>query len=348
MKKIKGVFGIAFLLLLLCACTPSDEKNKTESERKFLLGTTVQITIDQQGKRDVLEECFRLVQSLGERIDVNDASHESEIDKINENAGRKFVKVDSNIFRLIEISLRYAKESDGLFDPTIGPITSLWHIGFDDARKPSQAEIDQALKRINYKDVELDKKNERVFLRKRDMKLDLGAIAKGFIADEVAELLQKRKVKSSIIDLGGNIYVLGHSFRGDFPWTVGIQDPNKARNTVIGYLKGENESFVTSGIYERYLKVGGKTYHHLMNPKTGYPFENDLAGVTIQSKHSVDGDGLSTTLFALGVEKGKQFIEKMSGTEALFVTKDDKIEVTSGLVDSFELDSKSGYHLAAD
>jgi thiamine biosynthesis lipoprotein len=191
--------------------------------------------------------------------------------------------------------------------------------------------------------VELDDKNETVYLKEKGMQLDLGAIAKGFITDETVSYFKKHGVTTAIIDLGGNVFVMGHSPRGeDTPWTVGIQDPNKARNTVIGYVYGKNKSFVTSGIYERFLEVDGKKYHHILSPKTGYPYENDLAGVTIVTDKSIDGDGLSTTLFALGRTAGTKFIENMKDTEAIFVTKDDKVYTTSGLKD-FKLEDESGY-----
>lgn len=118
------------------------------------------------------------------------------------------------------------------------------------------------------------------------------------------KVLKDNGVTTAIVDLGGNVYVLGHSPRGkDMDWTVGIQDPNKARNTVLGQVKESNKTLVTSGIYERYLKVDGKTYHHLFDRETGYPFDNDIAGVTIITDKSIDGDGLSTAVFSMGVKK---------------------------------------------
>ena len=134
------------------------------------------------------------------------------------------------------------------------------------------------------------------------MKIDLGAIAKGFMTDVVVELLQNHDVTSAIIDLGGNIFVMGTNTSGK-DWSVGVQDPFSPRGSIIGKLNAADKSVVTSGIYERYLEVDGETYHHLLNPQDGYPFDNGLAGVSVITDHSIDGDALSTILFAKGLMK---------------------------------------------
>ncbi len=178
------------------------------------------------------------------------------------------------------------------------------------------------------------------------MKLDLSGIAKGYITDQVKKVLVKDGVTSAIIDLGGNVYVLGPSPTNHSNWTVGIQDPKKSRGTAIGSIPEMNKTIVTSGIYERYLKVGKTVYSHLMDPKTGYPFQNNLMGVSIVTKNLVDGDALSTATFDKGLEKGYQYIEQKRGTNAIFITKDKKVYVTSGLKNKFKLFKDSGYKLA--
>ena len=178
------------------------------------------------------------------------------------------------------------------------------------------------------------------------MKLDLSGIAKGYITDQLKKVLVKDGVTSAIIDLGGNVYVLGPSPTNHSNWTVGIQDPKKSRGTAIGSIPEMNKTIVTSGIYERYLKVGKTVYIHLMDPKTGYPFQNNLMGVSIVTKNLVDGDALSTATFDKGLEKGYQYIEQKRGTDAIFITKDKKVYVTSGLKNKFKLFKDSGYKLA--
>nr|WP_240795578.1 FAD:protein FMN transferase [Aquibacillus halophilus] len=301
------------------------------------MGTIVTVKIYDEGKEDVLEPVFKKIQSLSNQITTNET--ESDIEKINKNAGVEPVIVSNDIYRLIEAGKTYSEMSGGSFDISIGPLTKLWHIGYDDARKPNQQEIDAILSLINYKDVELNSEESTVFLREKGMKLDLGAIAKGFIADEVVAVLKDHNVTTAIIDLGGNIYVLGNNPSGN-AWTVGIQNPFAPRGETVGKIPEANKSIVTSGIYERYLEVDGTKYHHLLNPKDGYPFMNDIAGVTIISTESIDGDALSTSVFSKGLEGGMDYIESFDGVEAVFVSTDKKIYITSGLKEVFELTSE--------
>lgn len=348
-KKLTAAFiSLLVVFLVFTGCSGKEAAKETVvnkepySDEQFLIGTYVQIRIYDDGKEDVLKKSFDRVKELGDKITVNEEG--SEIDEVNAQAGIKPVQVSDDIYELLKQAYTYSEDSDGGFDMAIGPITQLWHIGFDDARKPSQEEIDQALKLVDYKKVQLNDADKTVYLEEKGMELDLGAIAKGYITDEVVKVLKDNGVTTAIVDLGGNVFVLGHSPRGeDEDWTVGIQDPNKSRNTVVGTIKERNKTLVTSGIYERYLNVDGQTYHHLFNPKTGYPFDNDIAGVTIIADKSIDGDGLSTAVFALGTKKGLEYVEKLDGIDAIFVTKDDKVYVSKDIEDDFELGEDSGY-----
>ncbi|MGP5431255.1 FAD:protein FMN transferase [Enterococcus malodoratus] len=350
MKKRILVLFFGLIAIILTACGSSQPKinEKPYEDKQFLMGTYVQIRIYDDGKKSALKPAFNRVKELADKITVNQEG--SEIDEINKQAGIKPVKVTNDMYYLLKEAYKYSQDSKGGFDMAIGSITSLWRIGFPDARKPAQSEIDQALKLVNYHDVEFNDTEKTVYLKQAGMKLDLGAIAKGYITDEVVKVLKGNDVTTAIIDLGGNVFVMGHSPRGDQneDWTVGIQDPNQARNVVLGSVPESNMSLVTSGIYERYLEADGKTYHHLFNPKTGYPFDNDIAGVTIVSKKSIDGDGLSTAVFSMGVKDGLKYVEELKDTEAIFVTRDDKVYVTSGLKDRFELNKEAGYKMGND
>ncbi len=346
--------GISFMVLT--GCTNSAKKTTTESsastkilkdpysDEQFLLGTYVRIRVYDEGKEAALKPAFDRVKKLGDKITINQKG--SEIDEVNEQAGIKPVKVSDDVYTLVKRAYEYSQDSQGGFDMAIGAITQLWRIGFDDARKPSQEEIDQALKLVDYHKIELNDQEKTVYLKEKGMIIDLGAIAKGYITDEVVKVLKKQGVTTAIVDLGGNVYVLGHSPRGENQdWTVGIQDPNMARGSVLGSIKERNKTLVTSGIYERYLEVDGKKYHHLFDPKTGYPFDNDIASVTIITDKSIDGDGLSTAVFSMGVKKGLEYVESElnNGTEAIFVTKDDKVYVTDPIKDTFKLSEDSHY-----
>ncbi len=358
-KRIFTLFLVPMALLTLTSCSTNQKESKnaekatskatkllTEPYKKeeFLMGTYVRVQIFDEGKEEVLEKTFDRIKELDKKITVNQKG--SEVDEINEQAGIKPVKVSDDVYRLAEDSLYYSKDSKGGFDLTIGPITELWHIGFDDARKPAQKEIDEKLKLVNYEKVQLNEKEKTVYLKDKGMQLDLGAIAKGFITDEAVKVLEDNEVTSGIVDLGGNIYVLGNSPRSkDGEWKIGIQDPNEARNTIAGSVKKKDMSLVTSGIYERNLEVDGKLYHHLFDSKTGYPFENELAGVTIISNTSVAGDGLSTGVFSMGVKNGMAYVEARDDIDAIFITKEDDIYLSSGIKDNFTLNEDSPYKI---
>ena len=270
----------------------------------------------------------------------------SDVYRINQAAGKEAVKVDDRTFEVIEKAIETSEESDGLFDISIGAVTNLWKIGDEDARKPSDEEIQAALPYINYKDIALDKENQTVYIKK-GMTLELGAISKGYIADKVRELFESKGITTAIINLGGNVVVMGDSPKTQQGWNVGVQDPDQVRGATVGSVPETHDSVVTSGIYERYIEVDGVKYHHILDPKTGYPVENDISGVTVFSKTSVQGDALSTTLFLLGVEKGLAFINQMDGVEAVFIDKEHGVHLSDGLKDSFELTNEE-YHLVSE
>ena len=339
----KGLIWICILALssLLAGCGQSAQSKEPEitnnpsKQTAFLMGTIVTVKVYDEGKEEVLEPVFERIESLANEITQEDEAG-SEIVNVNRHAGIKPVKVSEDIYKLIEVGKNHSNQAEGSFDISVGPLTYLWHIGFPDARVPEQSEIDEVLPLIDYEKIELNQEEQTVFLTEKGMQLDLGAIAKGFITDEVKEILDEHHVQSAIIDLGGNIYVMGKNAAGK-AWTVGIQDPFSARGETVGKVPESNKSIVTSGVYERYLEAEGKKYHHLLNPNDGYPFKNDIAGVSIISDKSIDGDALSTAVFSKGIIEGRKYIEDIEGAEAIFVSHDKKVYTTSGLSKEFVL-----------
>lgn len=361
-KKILLLMAVTTLGFTLTACgsnTATTSANQPEiaegmrsdpyRQEEFLLGTYTRLSVYDEGKKEALTPAFAKMRELGDKITINESG--SEIDAINEKAGIEPVVVSADVYELVKTAKDYSVQSKGAFNLVIGAITQLWRIGFDDARKPSQAEIDEALTKLDYNKVQLNDEEKSVYLEEPGMVIDLGAIAKGYIADEVANVLKAEGVTSGIVDLGGNILVIGHSYRGaDKDWNVGIQDPNDARGTVIGSVKVADKTVVTSGIYERYLEIDGEKYHHIFDTNTGYPVANDLASVSVITEHSMDGDALTTLIFAKGLEEGLKFVEEQTpaGTEAIFITREGKVYVTKGLKDNFELNPDSGYEMAEE
>ena len=343
MKQWKMLFSLIVALLVVTSCGKENEARDLVSDpysrTEFMMGTVVNVKIYNEGKEEVLTAVFDRMEELAGKITVDEPG--SEVEAINQQAGIAPVAVSEDVYELLEAAYAYSEETRGSFDMTIGPLTELWHIGFDDARKPEQTEIDEALTLVDYRQVEFDEANQTVYLPKQGMRLDLGAIAKGYITDEVVKVLKEHEVDTAIVDLGGNVFVLGHSPRAEnADWNVGVQDPFETRGEILGSIPVSNQTIVTSGIYERFLEVDGMQYHHLMDPETGYPFDNEIAGVSIISEKSIDGDGLSTAAFSDGLEAGLDYIEQIEGVEAIFVTKDRNVYVTDGL--------KKGFHLNND
>lgn len=342
-KIQKSIYKATLLVILLAACSlnflgclpksiPSGDDPLKRTE--FVLGTSVTISLYDHQSSDLLNKAFNKLRDLEDILSINKS--DTLIDTINKNAAIKSVKVDSETLFIITKSLEYSTLSDGSFDITIGPIVKLWNIGFPDARVPSPEEIDAKLNLVDYRQIEIDQSNNAVFLKSKGMLIDLGGIAKGYAADEVVKMLKQNGTRHALVDIGGNVYALGTKPDGSL-WKIGIQDPFNPRGRVIGSIALSDKSIVTSGIYERYLEEGGKKYHHILNPDTGYPFENELASVTVITSNSIDGDALSTSVFSKGLEDGLEFVDTLEDVEAIFVTKDKKVYITKNLEDSFAL-----------
>lgn len=348
MPKFKIKF-ISFTLILLLitafttACTPKQSESETAtgepiSKEDILLGTSCKVTIYDKTSREVLDKVFDRIAEIEDKMTINKET--SEIITLNEKSGSEFVSLSPDTYEVIKRGLYYSDISKGKFDISIGPLVKLWGVGTPEARVPSQAEIDSTRPLINYKNILLDDKNTRAMLKEKGMIVDLGAIAKGYAADEVKRILLENGVKHAIINLGGNIYALGTK-PDKTDWKIGIQNPFQSTGSYLGIIGVANKTVVTSGVYERYFEEDGKNYHHILDTETGYPVENSLVGVSIIADKSIDGDGLSTSVFSLGLEKGMELIESLDTVDAIFITSDSEIYLSSGLKDKFTLTDTS-------
>jgi thiamine biosynthesis lipoprotein len=331
-----------FLPLLMCLFIGTGCRQGEPSRAEFVLGTVCSISLYDQGKPRVYQEIFRRFREIENRMSITIQG--TDVERVNANAGLEPVQVHDDVFAVIERALYFAEISGGAFDPTIGPLVSLWGIGGDSPRLPGQAEIDAALPLINWRDVALDREKQTVFLTRPGMALDLGAIAKGYAADEAAAIIRKARLKRAIVDLGGNVLTSGRK-QDKSPWRIGVQNPLDSRGAYIGVLNLQEKTVVTSGVYERFFELDGQRYHHILSPADGYPARNDLLSVTIIAGRSMDADALSTAAFVLGYEKGRALLDSIDGAEAVFVFEDKSIRLTSGA--EFTLTDDS-YRIAAD
>ena len=252
---------------------------------------------------------------------------------INHLAGVKSVSVHPELFELIELGKYHSLAEGSHLNITIGPLVQTWRIGFSDARLPSTEEIQQALSLTDPNLLELNPEDCSVFLTKKGMKLDLGALAKGYIADKIKDYLLSQGVTSALINLGGNVLTIGQNAVSQRAWRIGIQNPKQPRGNHSAILAVTNQSVVTSGIYERTLTVEGQNYHHILDRKTGYPIENQLASLTIVSDKSVDGEIWTTRLFGESPTSILSQIEQQTGIEALIITQDSQLFCSSGLLE---------------
>ncbi|MEL1134774.1 FAD:protein FMN transferase [Desulfitobacterium sp. THU1] len=325
----------------LVGCSDTETKVKEiepVAETTFLMGTVAKITIyDEIKDKEVFQRIFDRITDIERRMTINNEYPESEIIRLNDAAGKDFIKLSSDTFFVLEKAKYFSELSQGKFDITVGPIVKLWNIGFPDARVPGKDEITKALPLVDHHELILDKENLTAKLNQPGMKLDLGAIAKGYAADEAVKILKEAGIEHAIVNLGGNVIVINKKLDGSL-WRLGLQDPYEPRGDSMGVVLLNDQTLVSSGTYERYLEENGKIYHHLLDPDTGYPGDNGLISVSIITKESVNADGLSTGTFLLGLDKGMKLIEELPDTEAVFITTDKKVYVTSGVNESnFEI-----------
>jgi thiamine biosynthesis lipoprotein len=330
---ITPVGPLAALLVIATLAGCSDKLSKPVSETRQLLGTTCTVTLYDRAPRGIFEKVFARIDEIERRMTLNGTG--SEVIAVNEAAGRAPAAVSPDTFSVISAGLEYSRLSQGAFDITIGPLVKSWGIGSDSARVPPEHEIREKLALIDYTKVRTDERSGTVYLEEPGMMLDLGAIAKGYAADETVRILTENGVKSAIIDLGGNIMLVGKKSDGT-DWRIGVQDPDGMRGSYIGVIESGPGAVVTSGVYERFFVRDGVRFHHILDTETGYPVDNGLTSVTIVTPRSTDADGLSTSVFSLGLEKGIELIEHLPGVEAIFLTWDKQIWITSGLTGSFK------------
>jgi thiamine biosynthesis lipoprotein len=323
------IFSIAVCVCFTACAGPLPPQSE------FVLGTVCTVNLYQGGSRQLYRQIFARLREIEGLMSVT--LPDSEITAVNRHAGNVPVPVSPATLEVIEAALRYASLSGGAFDPTIGPLVSLWGIGSDTGRLPADREIKEALPLVNREDLLIDQEAGTVFLRRPDMRLDLGGIAKGYAADEAVRIIrQNSKVKGAIIDLGGNIFAYGER-EGNLPWRIGVQNPLEGRGAYLGILEVKNKTVVTSGVYERFLEIDGRRYHHILSTRDGYPIDNGLLSVTIIADRSIDADALSTLIFTLGWETGIPLAESLENVEALCVLEDMTIRGTSGAFGFFTL-----------
>ncbi|NCB73295.1 MAG: FAD:protein FMN transferase [Clostridia bacterium] len=292
----------------------------------YALGTENSITT-QENCAAVLDKVIGRVAEIENKMSAFKAS--SEISIIAANAGKRPVAVSDEVYKVLELALKISRSSGGAFDITVRPLTKLWAFGMGKNTVPKSSKIASAKNFVGYDSIELDSKNNTVFLKKAGTKLDLGGIAKGYAADEAKRLLTENGVKRALINFGGNVFALGSSFDGA-PWKIGIQNPLSVRGETVLSIELSDKTVVTSAVNERFFIKGGRRYHHILNPLTGQPASSGLLSVSVIAESSMLADALSTAAFVLGAKDGVKLVRSY-GAEAIFITD------SGDILSSFEI-----------
>ncbi len=323
-KKIISVISWALLFIVLFfigffTARNSGDKIKTIKRTQILLGTVVEIQVRDDNKKadDAISKAFEEMKRIDDLFTT--FSDQSPVFKIN-NQIDTIIKVDTEIYNLIILCDSITKLSDGCFDVSLNNIIKVWGFDADNFRVPAKSEIDSALMLGGWNNVKI-LAEDKIF-KKKKIELNFGAIAKGYAVDKAIEVLRNSEIKEALVNAGGEISVIGTN------WTVGIQHPRKI-NSIIKKIKLNENTIATSGDYEQYFEVDGIRYHHILDPKTGYP-STGLQSVTIINKSNTFADALATAVFVMGKEKGIKLIESLDDTEAMIIDSDGNIFYSSG------------------
>ena len=316
-KKITII--IIFLIIavsLFISLSSEKNNNKLYSKKRFLMDTTVEIkVVGSKKSNNIINETFEVMKEWEEEL--NRYHKNSLVFKLNRNS-QNGIKVSDQKIKLFQEIKKYAKLTDGYFDPTIAPLIDLWGFGKETNQIPAQNDIKSALQLVDYNDIKVDEEENKIYLPKKT-KIDLGAVAKGYIIDRAYEFLKANNINNFFINAGGNIRVSGMNTSENRLWNIGISKPRDSSQIYKNYILSISEGAVaTSGDYERYFIKNSKRYSHLINPKTGYPSQ-ELQSVTIYTSKAISADIFSTSLFIMGWDKAKERIKNSDEIAGLLI-----------------------------
>jgi FAD:protein FMN transferase len=324
-RKITLVAALFFGTLGVAGCT-GDGSDRLHKESRLLMGTLVEVTA--VGPRDKAAAAIQAALDEIKRVEDLTSFHKpSALARLNEAAGTGAVVVDPELFTLVERSLKIARDTNGAFDPTIGPLTRLWHFSAGEPRLPDPSEIAEALGKLGWEKIKLDPHSHAVLLTEPGMAIDLGAFAKGYALERARDRIKERGISSALVNIGGDIMAMGEKEPGK-PWRVGIQDPRNP-TSMVAVVAAKDRAVITSGDYERFFVKEGKRYHHILDPKTGYPAES-LQSATILADDPSTTQPMGTALFVLGVQEGLKYVESKPGLEALLIDSSGTVRLSRG------------------
>jgi thiamine biosynthesis lipoprotein len=330
MRKKVFLLGICLLFaLLLCGCRQGESTDTETSEKQtaevFAMDTIMDLTVYGDNAKELLTQAREWISRYENLFSVNVES--SDVAKINAADGKP-VEVSDDTYELIQKSLEVSRQTDGLFDISVYPLVCAWGFTTDEYRVPDQSEIAEKQKLIDYKKIILSDGNKVQIAS--GMEIDLGGIAKGYLSQKLMELFREGGATAAVISLGGNVQTMGEKPDGE-PFVVGIANPQDS-SEVYGTMEIGEKAVITSGAYQRYFEQGGKTYHHIMDVRTGEPAESDLGSVTVISDEGETADALATALYVMGKEKAIQFAKANQNIQLVLIDKQNEVWTSDGIV----------------
>lgn len=312
-KKITVALSALIILIVPIVIITINGSGKTYIKQGIYFDTYNEITVYSRKDYQKLDEVFEKLAYYDTLFDRRNEN--SDIYRLNNSEGKP-VSVSEDTYSLLKTACEYCEESNNAVDITIAPVIDLWGFGTDEAKEvPTDSELNEALMHVDYTTIEFRNKNT-VVLSDKDTKIDVGFIAKGYIADCIKEYMISIGIKKAVISLGGNILVIGQKSRNT-PFVIGIKDPMNP-SEILKTEEVKDESVVTSGTYERYIEIDGKKYHHILDTNTGFPADNGINGVTVKAKNSVDADALSTICLILGEKESEQILKNHNATAIFY------------------------------
>lgn len=325
-KTKKYLICSLIVTIIFCNLTGCNNEQETYTQSGVFFDTAISITL-YENNTNAINHCFEMAKKYESYFSTT--LEDSDIYQLNHHPNT-WIKVHPETIYLLTEGMKFAKETNGVFQIGIGALSNLWNVTSENPKIPSKDEITTALHTLYVTPVEINQSYARI--TSEGTQIDLGGFAKGYIADQMKEYLLSQGIHQGIINLGGNVIVIGKKSDTSSPYYhIAIQKPFSSINEVMGYVKITDMSVVTSGIYQRYFEKDNKIYHHIFDTSTGYPVENSLSSVTILCSSSMKADFLSTYVFSLGLKKGLEYIENEPNTEAIFITRNNKIHYSSGI-----------------
>lgn len=328
-NKMNMRFYNKFLIIAIVALMAFSCKKEESTISRPLLGTAVSITIaDDIDRAPLFELAFKEIERIQSIFNPSDA--DSDITKINSYAFKRPVIVSDECIDILLIARDVSEKTDGAFDMTFASMAGLWNLSRDDFIPPSKEKVVEILQFLSYKNVFVDKQSKSVRLLREGTKIGLGGIVKGYASKKAVEVLKSKGVKNCLVACAGDIHVAGTN--NGKPWLVGLKDP-RGDSVIATFYMEDGDSVSTSGDYERYKIYNGKRYHHIIDPRTGYPAESGLVSVTVFSKDPILTDAYSTAFFVMGRERALTILKGAPEIAAVLITSDMKVYVSGSLRD---------------